>query len=88
MAGGTTTRSGIFGPSGFAQSCGTHTVPHLAASPLTVQAVSVVLGREDGEAGRGGLVPPQPAAVSAMAAMSGNSRGSAADRRAGIGNCS
>ena len=55
-------------PAGCAQSCGTRTFPHLAASPSTVQAVSVVLGRDDGEAEGGGLVPEQPAAVSATAA--------------------
>ncbi len=65
-----TTRSGIVGPPGCAQSCGTRTFPHSAGSPATVQAVSVVLGRDDGEAGRGGPVPAQPATVSAMAAAS------------------
>ena len=58
------------GPAGCAQSCGTHTVPHLAAIPSTAQTVSVVLGRGDGEAEEDGLVPPQPAAVSATAATS------------------
>ena len=70
MAGRTTTCSFIAGPAGCAQSCGTRTFPHLAASPSTVQAVSVVLGSADGDADGGGPVPEQPAAVSAKAATS------------------
>ena len=71
VAGRTTTSSGIVGAAGCAQSCGTHTFPHSAVSPLTVQAVSVVLGSDDdGGADGDPPVPAQPAVASAATAIS------------------
>jgi hypothetical protein len=75
MAGSTTTRNGIVGPPGRAQSCGTHTDPQSAASPSTVQAVSVVLGNDgDDEPGWDRLVPEHPAAANAMTATHSHSQ--------------